>query len=298
MTVRENAVGVALAVLVATPGLVPAQQVVYTGSVNYATGDYIFTERTNSLYLFNGIGLSTSVFGISFNWPLIYQTTPWVSYSAVGGIPSGDSPDSTPGSGGSGGSGNRTDGRSGPDATLDAGTLVLAEEPVQSDTALSSNFGIGDPNLHADVFIVREGETRPAVQLSADVKFPLADVDRGFGTGAWDFGAGLNVSKGIGRAFLTAGVAYWILGDMPDQELKNNIGYGFSAGWLPGNRIAAVFSLAGYTRIIEGTDPPLQLSLVGSYLFSARRSLSASVGLGLTESSPDLSLAVGWRLGL
>ncbi len=278
MQTAIKAVGFALAVLAAASSG-RAQQVAYTGSVNYANGDYIFTERTSSVYLFNGISVSSARLSVAANLPLIYQTTPWVSYSTIGAIPSGGSTGSDAGRG----SDRRSSG---------------ATPTAITDTATYSDFGIGDPTIHAGAFVVTEGSSRPSIQLFGDVKIPVADVERGFGTGAWDFGAGLNLSKGLGRTFITAGVAYWALGDMPDLELKENIGYGVSVGWLPGYRVAAVVSFSGYTQIIEGQDPPLLLTAVGSYLFSAGRSLSASIGLGLTESSPDFSLGIGWRVGM
>ncbi len=272
---RGVVAGVALATLAARP---LAGQVDYIGSVQFASGDYIFSERTNSALLFNGISASAGALGLTLSLPLILQSTPWITYGGLTAIPSGGTEHSE--------LGRQMEGRH-----HEAVTLV--------DTTTYQEFGIGDPLAHADFRLWKEGAVLPSLRITADVKAPIADVDRGFGTGAWDYSAGLSLAKSLGRTMLFTDLAYWVLGDLPDLELKDPLAYSFGFGHaLPGGRVGLLASVFGYTRILEGVDPPAQVSLGLSYLLGSGRSLIGSAAFGLSESSPDVSFSFGWRFRL
>lgn len=268
--------GVAYATLAARPLV---GQVAYVGSVQFASGDYIFSERTNSAFLLNGISASSGELGFSLSMPLILQSTPWITYGGVTAIPSGGTEHSEL---------SRQMGRR---RTDEAVTLV--------DTTAYREIGIGDPLAHADFKLWSEGTVLPSLRITADVKVPIANVDRGFGTGEWDYSAGVALAKSLGRTMLFTDVAYWVLGDLPDLELKDPIAYSVGLGHaLPGGRVGLLATVFGYTRILEGVDPPAQVSLGLSYLLGGGRSLLGSAAFGLSESSPDISFSFGWRLPL
>ncbi len=268
--------GVALATLAARP---LAGQIDYVGSVQFASGDYIFSERTNSAFLFNGVSASTGAVAFTLSMPLILQSTPWITYGGVTAIPSGGTEHSE--------LGRQMGGRHAHEAV----TLV--------DTTAYEDFGIGDPLAHAEFRLWKEGGAFPSLRITADVKVPIADVDRGFGTGQWDYSAGVSLSKSLGRTMLFTDLAYWVLGDLPDLELKNPLAYSVGLGHiLPGARVGLLASVFGYTRILDGVDPPAQVSLGLSYLLGSGRSLIGSAAFGLSESSPDVSLSFGWRFRL
>jgi len=274
------AAGIALAILAATRPA-PGQGVQYTGSLQFASGDYIFTERTSSVLLFNGLSADAGRLRVSASLPLIYQSTPWISYSTGVMIPSGG-PEASDVSHRMGGSrmGNR-----------DGGEVELA------DTTSVDELGLGDISLHAEVDLLAVAPGRPSLRVTGDAKVPVADVDRGFGTGEWDYGVGLSLSQPVGRTVLFASASYWILGDMADLELQDPVSYGVAVGYPLSTRVGLLLSISGYTGIIAETDPPAQLSLGLSYLIGLNRSLMGNAAFGLTESSPDISLSIGWRLG-
>jgi hypothetical protein len=58
------------------------QALTYTGSLHYATGEYIFTERTHTLYLVNGLGLRAGGLNLSASVPLVLQNS-----EAIGDLP-------------------------------------------------------------------------------------------------------------------------------------------------------------------------------------------------------------------
>lgn len=272
---RRAAAGCACALLAVAPAA--SAQVAYHGSIQYATGTYFFTERTNSVYLFSGLSASfrPATFGASV--PLILQDTPWISYGGGGLVASGGAEHDSVG--------GRMSGR--------RGRLALP------DTASFAELAVGDPVGRLDVKLWDERGALPAVRAVAVAKAPLADVDRGFGTGEWDYGGGLSLAKAAGRIFLFADATYWVWGDMPGLELKDAVAYGFSVGVpLGGLRWGLFGSVSGSTAVVEGVDPPVQVGLGLTRALESGRSLSANAAVGLTESSPDVTLSLGWMLPL
>lgn len=253
-----------------------AQEVSYVGSVQAATGDYFFTERTNSVYFVNGLSVTAPRYTVSLSVPVIVQDAPWVSYGVAGALPSGGPQQAAVGGQhGGGGPGRRHD-------------------VVVVDTSSHREVGLGDPMLRAGLTLVPTRRGRPSLRLSAGLKPPLADVDRGFGTGAWDVGAGVSASAVVGRRLLFVDLMAWSLGDMEDLELRDALYYSVGIGQpLRGGRAGILATFAGATRIIDGTDPPLSAGLGLSY-----DALSAGVTVGLTDSSPDVAVTLGWRVPL
>ncbi len=264
--IRRSAMALAGVAIAALAGAWPAraQRLDYSGSVQYASGDYLFPERASALFLYNGLGLTVGRVRLSASLPLVYQRTPWVTYTEVTGT-----------SGADGGSGA-------------AGSVLV-------DTISYEELGIGDPLVRADLRVLDERGLLPAVRLTLDVKAPVGDVERGFSSGEWDYAGGLSLTKSVGRTLLFADLAYWYVGDMPGVELGNSLAYGAGIGRsLGGGKLGVLASIFGSTRIQPAVDPPLQVSLGLSYLLDLRRSLMVSASAGLTDSAPDISLSLGW----
>jgi hypothetical protein len=262
--------GVTLATLATT---LPAagQGVYYSGSLQISSGQYDLSDRSNSLFFFNGLSASAGPLRLSASVGLVFRSSPIISYSTVGtsGMGSGMSTESG------------------------TGTVTVA------DTSSYEELGFGDPLAHADLLLLKEGSVFPAVRITADVKPPLADVGRGFGTGEWDYAGGLSLAKALGTTLVFVDVSYWMLGDLPDVDLNDPVAYGVGiARAVAGGRFGILASLFGYTRILDAVDPPAQVSLGLSYLLRNGRSVMGSAALGLSESSPDVSISFGWTIRL
>jgi len=263
-----------------------AQSLTYTGVLTGSTGEYIFTERTTSASLLSGLEIAVGRMTASASLPVIGQTTPWVAQGPVP-VPSG----------------GRYSGEVAAQVDQRRRTGRMGRTDVTlppSEEGIGSSFGVGDPMFRADVELLAGTSSRPSVRVSAAAKAPLADPDDGFGTGAWDYGVGAAVAARVGqRGTVLADVAYWRFGDLPDLELRDGAGYSLGYGHLLGlGRWSLLGSVAGWTTIIDGAAPPLQLGAGISRLLDTGRSVSLNVGVGLTETAPDLSVGVGWRLSL
>ena len=300
-----SAVGIVFAAILTAWSPAPAQQspdVTYTGSVHYSTGEYLFTERSHSVSLLSGLQVRWDRIQLSASMPVIYQTTPWISTSTgtpipTGGPRSGTVRDSLSRQRG----GDRGGMGGGASGSIRGDRLEAAHEPVTiEDTAAYDEIGAGDPMFGLSVTTVREEDGAPVtLSLRGDLKVPVADADQGFGTGQADVGAGGSVSRQLGDAYIFTDLEYWAFGDMPDLELKNALSYAAGVGHVSGSvGVSAMFS--GYTRILEGTDPPMTVS-GGLSVFpgeTGRTGISFTAAAGLTESSPDFSLSAGWTLRL
>jgi Putative MetA-pathway of phenol degradation len=272
-TLAAAAAGAILVALAASPAA--GGTLSYTGSLQMARGTYIFTQPTSGYFFFNGLSFTSETFTLAATIPLIYQSSPYVSYTGVGVLPSGGSESS-------------------------AVSQRQGREPVLvPEIAEYNQYGVGDPVIAAGLTLVRESRSGPAIQISGQIKAPLASVEKGFGTGEWDYSAGLGLSKRLGSVFLFADVGYWILGDLPELELRNAWTYAFSIGHaLAGGKLALMASYSGITEVIAGVAPPSSLALGFSARVGGGSSLMLNAAFGLSEASPDLSLSVGWSIGL
>ena len=266
--------------IMAAPGL-PAQSVAWTGSLYGATGDYIFTERSSTVAITTGLALTTWRLRLSASLPVILQSTPWVAMGGAGPIPTGGPMHGTVGeqSGQWGGHHRRG-----------------LEVPLPTK-GIGSDIGIGDPVLFGAIDLLREGGMSPSLTLTAGVKAPLASAEKGFGTGEWDVGAGLALSRALGRTMVFLDGSYWLMGDMPALPLNDVLTYGLGIGRILGDGDwSALVSFAGGQATIEGSDDPAQLAALLGHRWQSGTALSGSLSFGLTSSSPDLAASLSWRV--
>ncbi|MFH5832658.1 transporter [Halalkalibaculum sp. DA384] len=266
-------------------GQASGQALTYNGSVQYATGSYYFTEQTGSFYFNNGLGISGDRLSLHLNVPFIAQNTPWISYtsSGMGPLPTGG-PHNRLVDGSDGGQGNRRGRR-----RIDPGT---------TDTLNFTETHFGDPSLSGSVRIYSSGFGQTSVNGNFGIKFPLTDADSGFGTGAWDFGAGLSWSQRVaGNTLLLLSGMYWQLGDMDDLDFKNILSYSAALGQtFQEGKLMATASFFGSTQIIEDIDPPMNAGAGLSFQVAPNVALNTNLLVGLTESASDFSIGAGWSI--
>lgn len=159
--------------------------------------------------------------------------------------------------------------------------------------------GLGDPVVRMEVDIARSGAGTAVLRLTSAVKAPVARVETGFGTGAWDAGAGLSYSQSLSGTFLFGDAMFWKLGDGPTFPLRDVVSYAFGAGRpLAGRRVAILASVLGATPFANGVPAPVQAGGGLSYRWASERGVSLSGLVGLTRSAPDLAVAMGWQVPL
>jgi hypothetical protein len=264
--------------------LAKAQNIRYTGSLQYASGSYYFTERTGSLYFNNGISISGDKSSISVSLPFIAQNTPWVSNVGTGILPTGGPKNSMVGN-------NSTGGKGKGNKKIDLGT---------PDTLSYTKANFGDPSLSASIELFTTDNKTGTLSANGGIKVPLANPQKGFGTGKWDWGGGLSWSQHITpkTIFLTSGM-FWMLGDMDDLDFNNIATYSAALGQsFRDGKWMGVISFSGITKIIDNVDPPLTVGTGINMQTSNKISLNSNLSFGLTESASDLSIGLGWSMKL
>lgn len=278
------AAGALAIVLLAAPAF--GQRAALTGTVQFARGTYFFTEPTDSVFVVAGLDVAAGPVRVSVSLPLSWQSQPWLVPGAHVIIPSGGAQYAAVG--------RSLQGRGKGGAHGDPAPVVLAPTETTGWTS-----GIGDPLGRVDVTVVRGTARRPTVSLAGGFKAPLADVASGLGTGEWDYGGGLSIAQPVARILALVDVFYWRLGDLPDLVLEDTVSYSLGVGTLlHGGRLSVIGSLSGSTQILEGTAAARSAGLALSFLASANRSLTVGVTAGLTETAPDYTVWLGWRIAM
>ncbi len=298
---------------VAAPLAAPlaAQEVTASATVGFANGTYLFAERYETWSLLGSLSLDWRRFSLSASLPVVAQNG--TVLSRVGGI-------TIPTGGPESGvvqrrvrnqpiavrSGRRA-GNAGPMAVhspVSNPTFAnVPSEPdlgprTQASTDSLSVWGPGsmqvnlaDPVFGGTLTVLESGDRRQRVALEGWAKAPIAAVSSGVSTGAWDYAAGISTSLHGGRMLLSSSATWWVLGDLPDLDLKNALFYSLSLGTSVGTGWGLSGGVSGATSIFDNAEPPVVVS-VSLMRLLARRSLGVNVGVGLTETASDLSVGV------
>ena len=262
-----------------------AQSLSYVGGLQYATGNFIFTERTWSTYLANGLSWTDGRFRVSASVPVVMQPAGWLQYSGAGMmVPTGGVAGSRPGS---------TNTGSGMGNGMRGGTMT------PSSAMPFSRVGLGDPVGRIDVGLTGADAEHPSLSFVGAVKAPIANVNRGFGTGKWDVGAGLSSAVKLASLSVFAEAVYWRLGNPPGASLRNAVAYSLSVGrGLPRSRWSVLGTVSGASSLWTGLEAPVQAGMGVGYLLESGSSVFATAAAGLTRTAPSVSTGLGWRVPL
>ncbi len=276
----------ALCVVLLAPGSTSAQgaqRLTWTGSVQAASGDYTFGQRTTSVYFATGLTLDRPRFRASLSVPFVAQSEGWVQVVGGGVIPSGGM--------------HRGASSSDPWTSGMMGTSGSSMMGTPQSGSSHAAMGLGDPIARLDFDLLGSRGSQANLRAILAAKAPLAGLASGFGTGEWDFGAGLSTAGVLGGTFLFADAVYWALGDPAALTLRDIVSYGLGAGRsLANGRFGVLGSLLGTTSVAAGIPASLQAGGSVNYRTGTGRDILVSVLTGLSRSAPDVSLGVGWRV--
>ncbi len=245
----------------------------------YSSGTYGGDSRTNILY-------APLTLRRVFQDGDLSLTIPFVSISGtgsvrlVGGVPTRTD---TVGGGSSGtGGGGAGRGKS-------PGALPLG--------ASSTDGGVGDLILRGRYYVAEEGGILPLVAVTGRLKLPTADADRGLGTGEFDEGAGLELTKTIADrwvAYLDGG--YNIIGDAPGTNFNNQWWYDVGIGHDVTNDLHLSVFYEEYRALVNSVNNARDLLVIGNYILDERLHVNTSLLVGLSNGAPQYGVSAGVRV--
>lgn len=275
----------AISILSVAAVVSPAQSLSYFGGLQYATGDFIFAQRTWSTYFSNGLAWSADRVHVSASIPLVLQPAGWLQYNGSGMMVT---------TGGIGaGTGRAANAGSAMGHAMNGGTMTpAADVPF-------SRVGVGDPTGRLELALFRGDANRPLINLVGAVKAPLASVNDGFGTGQWDVGGGLSSALRIDGLSILADAVYWRIGNPAGASLRNAVAYAVSVGRpLPSERWSVLATVSGASSLWSGLEAPAQLGMGLGYQLESQGSVFVTLAAGLTRTAPAVSTGLGWRVPL
>jgi hypothetical protein len=153
----------------------------------------------------------------------------------------------------------------------------------------SSVSGLGDIILRAGYILSFESDTLPQVRTSLFVKTPTASVSDGLGTGEFDFGGGLDLSKWFGDMHLAGEAMYSYQGKVAGFGLKNYLSYSGTVGYQVTHSIYPMLVIKGATAPADYSDNLLEARARLLLSLTPSTAIDLFVSRGISNSSPDFS---------
>jgi hypothetical protein len=154
--------------------------------------------------------------------------------------------------------------------------------------------GLGDIAISGRYFWLNGTNGWPMVDLTARLELPTGDEARGLGLGAGSAELGLQVSKPLGRSFITlADASYTFVGQPEGFDVRNTWEYSVGLGCYPVRSVLLSLAYEEWRPISEGVANGRDL--LASATIKAGRSLRvfASAQFPLSDTAPDFTAGGG-----
>jgi hypothetical protein len=181
------------------------------------------------------------------------------------------------------------------------GDTAPFETPIQ---VVHDDFiGIGDISGSLS-YMAWPGEgNMPSVSLNINAKAPTGDEEKRLGSGAWDIGAGISLTKAIDPVVFFGSLGYTVT--LPDNGVKpgDQVSYSFGSGFSLNDRVSIKAALTGSIILrseTNGLKIPGSAQDTSSLQFSSTIKLSKAlfiepfVAFGLTQETSDYT--IGFRV--
>lgn len=154
--------------------------------------------------------------------------------------------------------------------------------------------GLGDMMLKGRYYAVDEHGLLPTIALVAKVKFPTADESQGLGTGKFDEGFGVEVSRRFLERFIGYfDLSYTIIGSPAGVDLQNQTTYDIGLGYQFTPQMLGSLFYEERTALLTGQQNPRSLLATWDYKLTQSFRLNAAGEVGLSSGAPDYGLTVG-----
>lgn len=155
-----------------------------------------------------------------------------------------------------------------------------------TSTSTTSEAGLGDINLSAGWTLVQDGEHTPRIRPTLYLKAPTGDEVKRLGTGTFEGGPGLSLSKWLGDLQLFGEGAYILQDSTAEYRGKNYLSYTAGAGLQVTDRLFVSLYARGTSARFDGGEAPLEGRLKLNFLQSRRVAWELYGLVGFTDASP------------
>ena len=150
--------------------------------------------------------------------------------------------------------------------------------------------GIGDSVVAATYGGLRDTQSQSGLDLTAKLKLPTGDENRGLGTGSTDETFQVEPYKTIDRLTLFGTLGYTFFGHSDVVELKNGLLFEVGASTRLDATDSVGASLFGRQRVVEGGSPQRELTVFWNRRVAKAQRLQAYFLVGLADGSPDVGI--------
>lgn len=147
--------------------------------------------------------------------------------------------------------------------------------------------GLGDVNLAAGWTVLADGDQTPKIRPTLYLKAPTGDKEHGLGTGTFEGGPGVSVSKWLGDIQLFAEGAYIFQDSTSDYQGKNYVSYSAGGGVQATDRLFVSLYAKGSSARVDGGTAPVEGRVKLNFLQSRRVSWELYALAGFTDASPE-----------
>jgi len=150
--------------------------------------------------------------------------------------------------------------------------------------------GIGDTTLAATYGALYEPRSNFGLDLTAKLKLPTGDENRGLGTGSVDETLEAALYKTVDRLMLFGAFGYTFFGHSDVVELQNAAHAEVGASTKISATDSVGASLYGRQRVVEGGAPRRELTFFWNRHVAKAQRLQAYFLIGLADGSPDVGI--------
>ena len=237
----------------------------------FASGDYGTGITTNSVYMpFTAAFYPNERFDVSLEIPFVYQSTSAVVAGQFMGMQS-----------------QSMGTRSSMAVMSGSGTGSGAMTSASAANLNDSHEGLGDLKLKAGYVLYTEEKYVPAIRPNFYVKFPTADKNKFLGTGAFDEGFAVELTKWFGKWFADGEAGYAIQGKSSVVAVKNYLYYYAGGGYQLTDRLRPMLFLKGSTPTVEGASSLLEARLKVKYQLTKHTGIDGYLAKGIEQASPN-----------
>lgn len=188
--------------------------------------------------------------------------------------------------------------------TTDGQVTVVNGKPTPNQPATRTattervtHSGLGDMSLKGRYYVLDDQGSVPSVAATARIKFPTADKDKNLGTGEFDEGLGLELSKSFTEKILgMLDVGYTFIGNPPGQNYRNIWNFDFGPGYRFTHALTGSVYYEESRALVAGDSNPEDLLFWLDYKLTQAIRLGSGVTIGLSDGAPDIGFDFGGRV--